>query len=323
MSRNPVTGASEIVVEAVLGFGDALVQGGITPQRWVNKWGVWLAKPDAETIPLKLIDQVVGETRLITQKLRSDVDLEWAYDGENLYWLQERDITTLNRHNVYSNHISKEMLPGIIKPLVETVNIPMVCATWIRFMNEFLGRTSVKPEELAKSFYYRVYFNMGTLGRLFKEVGLPADSVETMISLVPPEASRPSMKPTPKTILRLPNMVGFVVSKLFFARRMRKALISLRRDLNSFQYRQLDLLDEPGLTKEIDRLYRIVQEIAYYNIVGQILMGMYNRVLSFLLNARALPSRNITLWKICRNWRKLTHKFTSATCITSSNSSMR
>ena len=175
MSRNPVTGASEIVVEAVLGFGDALVQGGITPQRWVNKWGVWLAKPDAETIPLKLIDQVVGETRLITQKLRSDVDLEWAYDGENLYWLQERDITTLNRHNVYSNHISKEMLPGIIKPLVETVNIPMVCATWIQFMNEFLGRTSVKPEELAKSFYYRVYFNMGTLGRLFKEVGLPAE----------------------------------------------------------------------------------------------------------------------------------------------------
>ena len=31
-----------------------------------------------------------------------------------------------------------------------------------------------------------------------------------------------------------------------------------------------------------------MQEIAYYNIVGQILMGMYNRVLSLLLKREGL-----------------------------------
>ncbi len=38
-SKNPITGLDEIVVEAVQGSGTALVQAGVTPFRWVNKWG--------------------------------------------------------------------------------------------------------------------------------------------------------------------------------------------------------------------------------------------------------------------------------------------
>jgi phosphohistidine swiveling domain-containing protein len=283
LSRNPVNDANEVVVEAVPGLGDALVQAGVTPQRWVNKWGSWLARPETESIPLGLIEQIVYETRRLVHKFKAHVDLEWAYDGQALYWLQVRNITTLNRHNVYSNHISKEMLPGIIKPLVGSVNIPMVCSMWILFMREFLGRTSVQPEDLARSFYYRVYFNMGTLGRLFEEVGLPADSVEVMMNLLPPDASRPSVKPTPKTFLRLPNMLGFVIAKQFFARRMRRYLPILQRQLETFFIRPPAHLGEKELIDEIDRLYKIVQQVAYFNIVGQILMGMYNRVLKSML----------------------------------------
>lgn len=283
LSRNPVNGANEIVVEAVAGLGDALVQAGVTPRRWVNKWGSWLVRPETESVPLVLIEQIVCETRRLVQTFKAEVDLEWAYDGQVLYWLQVRNITTLNRHNIYSNHISKEMLPGIIKPLVGSVNIPMVCTMWIRFMQEFLGRTSVQPEELVRSFHYRVYFNMGTLGRLFEEVGLPADSVEVMMNLLPPDASRPSMKPTLKTVLRLPNMLGFVIAKQFFAGRMRRSLPILQQQLETFSMQPPTQLDEKNLVSEIARLYKAVQQIAYFNIVGQILMGMYNRVLRVLL----------------------------------------
>ena len=185
LSRNPVTGADEVVVEAVEGSGEALVQSGVTPMRWINKWDNWLLQPEASPLPILLVEQIVAETRSISQKLNSHVDLEWVYDGQQLYWLQVREITTLNRHNIYSNHISKEMIPGMIKPLINSINIPLVCSMWVRLLTEMLGKTSVQTEDLAKSFYYRVYFNMGTLGQIFEEVGLPGDSVETLMGIFP------------------------------------------------------------------------------------------------------------------------------------------
>ncbi len=78
LSRNPVTGADEVVVEAVEGSGEALVQSGVTPMRWINKWDNWIMQPETSPIPISLIDQIVTETRLISQKFRSHVDLEWA-----------------------------------------------------------------------------------------------------------------------------------------------------------------------------------------------------------------------------------------------------
>ncbi len=280
LSRNPVTGADEIVVEAVEGSGDALVQSGVTPHRWINKWGTYILKPESEIIPISLIEQVVDETRTIGKKLKSHVDLEWVYDGEHLYWLQVREITTLNRHNVYSNHISKEMLPGMVKPLIGSVNIPLVCSMWVRLVTEMVGRTGVKPEDLARPFYYRVYFNMGTLGQIFQEVGMPADSVETLMGLVPPDANKPSMKPTTKTLLRLPSLLLFFLDKWFFEPKMRKALKQIRQNFDAIDYQRANEMDISELLEEIDKLFDIVQNAAYYNIVGPLLMMMYTRVLS-------------------------------------------
>jgi len=280
LSRNPVTGADEVVVEAVEGSGDALVQSGITPYRWINKWGTYILKPESDNVPSNLIEQVVDETRTIADKLKSHIDLEWVYDGKQLYWLQVREITTLNRHNVYSNHISKEMLPGMVKPLIGSVNIPLVCSMWVQLVTEMVGRTGIKPEDLARPFYYRVYFNMGTLGQIFQEVGMPADSVETLMGLVPPGANKPSMKPTTKTLLRLPNLLLFFLDKWFFEPKMRKALKQIRQNFDTFDYQRANEMGVSELLEEIDKLFDIVQNAAYYNIVGPLLMMMYTRVLS-------------------------------------------
>jgi phosphohistidine swiveling domain-containing protein len=276
LSRNPVTGADEVVVEAVQGTGVSLVQNGVTPQRWVNKWGNWLVKPQSDSIPVSLVHDVVEKTRQVSKKFKSPVDMEWVYDGTTLYFLQMRAITALNRHNVYSNHISREMLPGIIKPLISTINIPMVGAMWVRVMNELIGKTSVKPEELARTFYYRVYFNMGVLGRLFEEVGMPAESVELMMNALPDGATKPSMRPTLKTLLRLPTMFRFAVEKWNFARPMRRALPVLQQQLNTFDYRSAENFPADQLVSETQRLYEVLQEVVYYNKVSQVLMGMFN-----------------------------------------------
>ncbi len=295
LSRNPVTGADEVIVEAVQGLGDALVQGGVTPDRWVNKWGSWVKKPASAFVPLEVTEEIVKKTREIARKLKSHVDIEWAYDGNLLYFLQAREITTLNQHNVYSNHMSKEMLPGIIKPLIYSVNIPLVCTMWVRFMNEMIGKTRARPEELAKSFYYRVYFNMGVLGKVFEDVGMPAESVELMMNILPDGVTKPSMKPTMKTMLRLPNMLKFAVEKWYFAPKMRKVLPQLEDELKAFDYFSAKNLSKDALLDEISRLHDVVQSVAYYDIVIPILMGMFNSGLRLRLKKLGVDFNDFNL----------------------------
>lgn len=278
LNRNPVTGADEIIVEAVHGSGEALVQSGVTPNRWVNKKGSWLSKPGGEEIPLSLVEQVVNETRSIARTLKSSVDLEWAWNGKELTWLQVRAITTLNRHNIYSNQMSKEMLPGMVKPLIWSVNIPMKSKVFVRFMDEMLGDTNTKPEELCKSFYYRVYFNMGVIGNVFVKLGLPADSLE-MMSGVTPMGTKMSMKPTFQMLRRLPHMASFAHDKWMFHRKMRQVMPDLERKVKSVHWQEAGQMSEAELIAAIDQLYPLVQEMAFYNILCPILSVMHNRML--------------------------------------------
>jgi phosphohistidine swiveling domain-containing protein len=279
LSRNPVTSADEVIVEAVQGYGESLVQSGVTPLRWINKWDNWLVKPCEEAMPLVVLEEIVTETRRIAHKLNAFVDLEWVFDGDRVVWLQVREITSMNRHNVFSNHISKEVIPGMIKPLIGSINIPLVCAMWVQLINELLGKTGVQPETLADSFYYRVYFNMGTLGQIFQEVGMSPDSVETLMGVVPKDANKPGMKPTLKTFLRLPRLLGFLVSKWFFARRIEQNLPGLIESFQGFTFRKAPELTPRQLLQEIDRLYQVVQATAYYNIASPIIAMIYLRIL--------------------------------------------
>lgn len=295
LSRNPVTGADEVVVESVQGLGDALVQGGVTPQRWVNKWGNWLVKPQPDSTPPPVIQDLVEQTKAVAKRFKSHVDIEWAYDGRDLYFLQMRAITTLNRHNVYSNHISREMLPGIIKPLIGSVNVPLVGGTMIRLLHELTGCKQMPPEDLIKLFYYRVYFNMGALGRLFEEVGMPAESVELMMNVLPDGATKPSMRPTLKTFLRLPIMLKFAIEKWNFTVPMHRALPKLQAQLDTFDYRHVDRLTDQELVAETERLYMVIQQLIYYNKTCQILMGMFNLGLKRLLAKRGVDFKDFDL----------------------------
>ena len=89
LSRNPVTGADEVVVEAVEGSGEALVQSGVTPYRWINKWGTYIHKPEKEDVPNDVIEQIVNETRTIAEKLKSHFKRIFTRHGKTFDWLYQ------------------------------------------------------------------------------------------------------------------------------------------------------------------------------------------------------------------------------------------
>jgi len=293
-SRNPTTGLDEIVVEAIQGSGEALVQEGVTPGRWMYKWGEWIDRPEEGAIGLDLIEEVVGGTRAIAKAYGQPVDLEWVYDGRHIHWVQLREITSLGV-SVYSNRISKEVFPGIIKPLVWSVNVPLVNGAWVRLFTELIGPNDIDPNSLAKSFYYRAYFNMGAIGEIFEMLGLPREALELLMGIERGGSERPSFKPTPRTYSLFPRMLRVALEKLRFERRIEAFLPAIRQRYEALRGEPLDELGEKELIARIDRLYELTQEAAYYNIVTPLLMQMYNRALTSQLSRLEVDSERFDL----------------------------
>jgi phosphohistidine swiveling domain-containing protein len=320
-SRNPMTGMSETIVEAVRGSGQLLVQEGVTPQRWVSKWGTWIDRPADSDIPLTMIAEVVAQTKAIANAYGKPVDLEWVYDGRQVIWVQLREIGALDEINVYSNSISREYLPGIIKPLVWSVNVPLVNGAWVWLFSEMIGPNDIDPQTLAKSFYYRAYFNMGTVGRIFELLGLPREVLELLMGVEVEGPEKPTFKPSRRTYALLPRVLLFAWRKLRFGRRVEDFLARTPTRYNAFDISTLDRLSESALLAEVDRLYAVTQRSAYYNIVTPLLAQFYSQGLRRLLArpgvaferldlTHALPERedfnpNIHLARLNRRYRQL------------------
>jgi len=120
-TKNPMNNRDEIIIEAVKGLGDSLLQDGVNPYRGVYKLGTWVEKPDLPGMPIKLLEDIVIESKILENKKGKPLNLEWSYDGHYIYWLQLREITALSNLPFYSNKMAKEFLPGIIKPLICTI----------------------------------------------------------------------------------------------------------------------------------------------------------------------------------------------------------
>jgi pyruvate,water dikinase len=297
-SKNPITGLDEVLVEAVRGSGEALVQEGITPYRWVNKWGAWTTTPDEPLdgpgIALELIEDVVRQTKEIAQAYGRPVDLEWVYDGREVTWVQLRAITSLDIP-IYSNRISKEVFPGIIKPLIWSVNVPLVNGAWVRLFTELIGPNDIEPESLAGYFFSRAYFDMGALGQVFELLGLPRETLELLMGMEVEGPERPSFKPSPKTYALLPRMIRFGLEKARFARKIEAFLPVMDAKLHPFEDRQVANLGEEQLLDEIDCLYPQAQEVAYYNTVTALLMRVYNRILKAQLDRMDIDFESLDL----------------------------
>ena len=283
-SKNPLTGMDEIVIEAVNGSGEKLVQRGHTPQRWIYKWGAWVAEPDGATVPRDLIQKVAEETKAIAKRYGRPVDLEWAFDGETLYWLQLREITSLDV-NIYSNRIAKEMFPGLIKPLVWSVNVPLVNGAWVRIFTELIGPNEIDPDSLAETFYNRAYFNMSTIGQIFELLGFPRESLELLMGIEQLGPDRPSFKPTLKTYRLLPRMLINALQKLRFGRKIEAFLPAMRPRLEAHQQVDVAAMGPRELLRNIDELYALVQQTAHYNIITPLLMQIYHALLKQRVSA--------------------------------------
>ncbi len=273
-SKNPVTNLNETVVEAIEGLGEDLVQKGVKPHRWRIK-GEFLLEGDDSFKYFSIVRTVAAATQKLKTSFGSNVDIEWAYDGKSLYFLQIRSVTGTAQIPVYSNKMAREMLPGQIKPLVWSVNVPLVNGTWIELLTEITGPLSLQPDDLAKPFYYRTYFNMAALGEVFSKFGLPVESLEFMF--LSEEGKMPKMMPGFKTFRHTFRMIRFAFSKLFFSPVFLKRYSSLTVTFEHLREKirsGFSVEQYPALFQE---LFTESKKLTYINIVIPLLMQLSNK----------------------------------------------
>jgi hypothetical protein len=96
-TRDPVSGADEVVVECAFGRGDAVVSGEVTPDRYRLANGSVLARAAGVLRTLR-DDEVLVIADLLGRAeagFGAPVDVEFCFDGRTLWLVQCRAITTL------------------------------------------------------------------------------------------------------------------------------------------------------------------------------------------------------------------------------------
>jgi len=290
-SCDPLSGRKVVVVEAVEGEGSKLVQDGVTPWRYeVTVDNVKMSGGDE--MDRKLLNKVVQTTFRLRKQAGMELDLEWVYDGRRLQWVQLRELTGLAGLDRYTNSFSMEFLPGMIKPLVFSVNVPMNSRAWVRLLREITGRKDISPDRLVKSFYYRAYFNMGEFAKVWETMGLPDDLLERMVLM---RGGGPKMRMTPKLLIATWRFVPFLWSKRRWFREVDEAIDSLRQDFRARSSEDLKKLSDAELMERVESLLRAAEGSAYYTVLCMMSSSMVTRIWQKYLDRRGLNWQNLSL----------------------------
>lgn len=179
-SADPVSGRRDrIVISATAGLGDRLVGGEIDGEQYVVEAGTGrIADASDGDAPTALTPQDVTAVAALARRVADAVgtpqDIEWAFDGDRLYLLQARAITTALRAEahpdatttIFDNSNIVESYPGFVSPLT----FSFAQYAYARVYRAFLAISAVDAgtirannaalENMLGRLHGRVYYNL-------------------------------------------------------------------------------------------------------------------------------------------------------------------
>ncbi|BAY11815.1 glycerol-3-phosphate acyltransferase [Calothrix sp. NIES-2098] len=268
-SRDPITQQGDaIVIEALPGSASQVVSGRVTPEQYrafvvetENFSSVQLE--GTGRVPQALIKQVALLTRRLEKRYHGiPQDIEWSYDGQTLWVLQARPITTLLP--IWTRKIAAEVIPGVIHPLTWSVNRPLTCGVWGEIFTVGLGDRVLGLDftETATLHYSRAYFNASLLGQIFLRMGLPPESLEFLT-----RGDRFTKPPLLSTLRNIPGLLRLVRREMDleteFKRDYREKFIPV---LSQLAHEPVQELEPSQLLARIDMILEALRLATYYSI---------------------------------------------------------
>ena len=285
-SRDPITQQSDVVViEAMPGLAIQVVSGQVTPEQYqivvppVEVTSSWQLTDHVELqvqgdgdVPKGLIKQVAYLARHLESRFHGvPQDIEWSYDGQTLWLLQSRPITTLLP--IWTRKIAAEVIPGLIRPLTWSINRPLTCGMWGELFTLVLGRRAdgLDFSETATLHYSHAYFNASLLGQIFRRMGLPPESLEFLT--MGAKFSRPPLFSTLRNVPGLLRLLGREMTLVQdFARDERQMFTP-----GLSQMAHVDVSPSMILSR-IDLILKLLRRATYYSILSPLSAALRSSV---------------------------------------------
>ena len=248
-SADPVTGRRDlIVIDSAPGLGEAVASGTVDPRRFV--FHVERGGPVLEGAPPEMeeLARTVDRIHWALGDGQEPQDVEWAYDGRQLWVLQSRPVTRLPRvgppalralPQYWSTANVKDSAPFVLCELSWS-SLQRLVGT-VAFAPLAAGGYQTPPgAQLMRRFQGRAYFDMTLLQWTFYDCfGVPADALARTLG-----GHQPPIETPPGNPLQGPN-----------GSRRRKASLRLLRALWGFEKKQ-----EPFFRRYIAEMQAMAQE---------------------------------------------------------------
>ena len=192
--------------------------------------------------------------------------MEWVWDGDRLWIVQARPISTL--YPVWTRTIAAEVIPGAIHPLTWSINRPLTCGVWGKIFRVVLGDRGqgIDFNQTATLLGSHAYFNASLLGNIFRMMGLPEQGLEFLL-----RGQKMGKPPLASMVQNLPGLLRLVG-------RERRVVKDFQRDYETLYVPALQRLESvtvesltaPQLIERVHQIRRWLHSATYYNIIGPI-----------------------------------------------------
>ncbi|NLQ06755.1 pyruvate phosphate dikinase PEP/pyruvate-binding protein [Cylindrospermopsis raciborskii LB2897] len=270
-SRDPISQQGDaVVIEAVVGDPEQVVSGKVTPEQYrlfvLGEDKLSTVQFEGEgKIPQSLIKQVA----YLARKLENNYygipqDIEWSYDGQTLWVLQARPITTLVP--IWTRKIASEVIPGVIRPLTWSINLPLTCGVWGKLFTIVLGEraSGLDFTKMATLHYSRAYFNASLLGEVFLAMGLPPESLEFLT-----RGGKISRPPLASTFKNLPGLLKLLQREIGLEKQFKLEYSRLfLPGMTQLANESLGELSPSQLLNRVDQILDLLENATYYSILS-------------------------------------------------------
>jgi phosphohistidine swiveling domain-containing protein len=270
-SRDPITQELDaVVVEAVVGNPTQVVSGRVTPEQYrafvVQTENTSFVHLEGKgKVPAPIIKQVAYLARHLEEHYYGvPQDIEWSYDGQTLWVLQARPITTLLP--IWTRKIAAQAIPGVLRPLTWSINRPLVSGVWGGIFAVAMGERSIGLDfnEAMILHFSRTYLNATLLGQIFRRIGLPLESLEFLTT-----NSKIDVSLFDTVASNLPGffrLIGRELSlKQDFRRERRRRFIV---GLSQLAQESADDLDPSGLLVRTEYTLDLLHRATYYSVLA-------------------------------------------------------
>ncbi|MGF1571191.1 MAG: glycerol-3-phosphate acyltransferase [Nodosilinea sp.] len=296
-SRDPIARCGDgVIIESLPGGAEAVVSGQVTPEQyrvlvqpddlppiaaddrlgWRIPEALTLTVEGTGQTPGRLLQQVAYLARHLEARYHGiPQDLEWSFDGQTLWLLQSRPITTLQP--IWTRKIAAEVIPGAIRPLTWSINRPLTCGVWGEIFAIVLGdrAAGLDFEATATLHNAHAYFNATLLGDIFRRMGLPPESLDFLTRGA--KFSRPPLK---TTLQNMPGLLRLLKREFQLDQQFgQDDSTRFSPGLKALTETPRDALTPEELLDRVDTVLALLRRVTYYNIMAPLSFALRRAVL--------------------------------------------